>query len=44
MPKTYRLKIGEISPSSATLKKYVSFDGTVLLNEDDTYTFSIPSE
>lgn len=44
MPKTYRLRLGEISPYSATLKKYVSFNGTVLLNEDDTYTFDIPNE
>jgi len=44
MPKIYRLRLWEISPSSPTLKKYVSFNGTVLLNEDDTYTFSIPSE
>ncbi len=44
MPKTYKLKIWEISPYSATIKKYVSFNGTVLLNENNTYTFDIPNE
>ena len=44
MPKTYKLKIWEIAPYSKTLKKAVFFNGTALLNDDNTYTFNIPSE
>jgi hypothetical protein len=44
VPQTYQLQIKSITPSSNTLKKVVSLNGTSLLNENDTYTFEISEE
>ena len=44
MPKTYQLQIKSITPSSNTTKKVVYLDGKPLLNENDTYEFTISNE
>ena len=44
IPKKYQLKINSITPYSNSLKRVVSLDGKVLLNDNDIYTFTIPSE
>ena len=44
MPKTYQLKIKSITPYSTTVKKVVSLDNKPILNDNDSYTFNIPSE
>ena len=44
MPHTYQLQIKSITPNSNTTKKVVTLNGQSLLNENDTYTFTIPDE
>lgn len=44
VPQTYQLQIKSVSPYSNTLKKVVTLNDNSLLNENDTYTFDIPSE
>lgn len=44
VPQSYQLQIKSVSPSSNTLKRVVSLNGTSLLNENNTYTFEIPEE
>ncbi len=44
VPHTYQLQIKSISPNSNTTKKVVTLNGVSQLNENDTYTFTIPDE
>ena len=44
MPQTYQLHIESITPYSTTMKKWVFLDNTPLLNDNNVYTFEIPSE
>ena len=44
VPSTYQLQIKSITPSSNTMKKVVYLNDKPLLNENDTYEFTIPDE
>ena len=44
VPHTYQLQIKSITPNSNTTKKVVTLNGQSQLNENDTYTFTIPDE
>ena len=43
-PQKFKLQIESITPNSNTLKKSVYFNDKTVLDDDDTYSFSIPDE